>query len=205
MGLYQKYILPGLIDWACRTRPSTKQRQKVIPLAEGNVLEIGLGSGLNLSHYDSAKVKNLVGVEPAIEVWHKKKVNPENLDFSFEFLNAFAEDLPLDTNSFDTVVVTYTLCSIKDTDKTFSEIRRVLKPNGKLIFNEHGKAPDPFVLKWQSVLDPVWQKFSGGCSLKKDIPGLIETAGFQFQSIDSMYIPGWRPASFNYWGVASVR
>ena len=205
MGLYSKYVLPGIIDWACGQRPSTKQRLKVVPSAEGKILEIGVGSGLNIPFYDKAKVHHLTAIDPAPEVWQKNKIDQSSLGFGFEFIEAFAENLPVDNNSIDNVVITYTLCSILDTETSFEEIRRVLKPGGRLIFNEHGKAPDAVVQKWQQRIDPIWYKFSGGCSMKKDIPQLIESAGFHFKSLDSMYIPGWKPASFNYWGVASVR
>jgi ubiquinone/menaquinone biosynthesis C-methylase UbiE len=205
MGIYTKHILPPLIDWACRLRPSAKQREKVIPLAAGNVLEIGVGSGLNLPYYDSSRVTNLTAIDPEIRIWNQNKIDRKTLGFAFEFIETGAEAIPLDTNSVDCIVTTYTLCSIKDTDLAFEELRRVLKPGGRLIFNEHGKAPDASVHKWQNRLNPIWGRFSGGCSLNKDIPRLIQSAGFEFQSLDSMYIPGWRPAAFNYWGIASVR
>jgi len=205
MGFYNKYILPTLIDWACGFGPNTRQRQKVVPLAAGNVLEIGVGSGLNIPFYNNQQVDHLIAVDPAPEVWQKNKIDPSSLGFEFDFIEAFAQNMPVESKSIDSVVVTYTLCSILDSESAFDEIRRVLKPGGKLIFNEHGKAPDPSIQKWQQRIDPVWYQFSGGCSMKKDIPKLIESAGFGIKSLDSMYIPGWKPASFNYWGVAKLR
>lgn len=205
MGIYAKHILPPLIDWACRLRPSAKQREKVIPLAAGNVLEIGVGSGLNLPYYVSSQIKHLTAIDPEIRVWNQNRINQDTLGFSFEFIETGAESLPLENNSVDSIVTTYTLCSIKNIELAFTELRRVLKPGGKLIFNEHGKAPDASVHRWQNRLNPIWGKFSGGCSLTKDIPQLIQSEGFRFNSLDSMYIPGWKPAAFNYWGVAEIK
>ena len=205
MGLYSKYILPKLIDWACRQKPSAKQREKVIPLATGKVLEIGAGSGLNLPFYEKQNIRHLTVVEPALEVWQRNKVDTSTLGFEFTFVQAFAEELPLESNAFDTVVITYSLCTIKNTDRALDEVKRVLKPGGKLLFNEHGKAPDASVFQWQNRLDPIWQQFSGGCSLHKNIPELIKARGFIIHTLESMYVPGWKPASYNYWGVATVQ
>jgi ubiquinone/menaquinone biosynthesis C-methylase UbiE len=205
MGLYNKYVLPKVIDWTCKQNPNTKQRQKVVPLAIGNVLEIGIGSGLNLPFYSSSNVSNLVAIDPSVEIWNENKINTDELSFGFEFVKAIAEDIPSENNCFDTVLMTYTLCSIPDTDKAFEEIRRVLKPNGKLIFCEHGKAPDKTIQKWQNLINPLWKRFGGGCSLNRDIPTIIKGNGLNIQDIDTMYIPGWKPASFNYWGIAKPK
>ncbi|MGV8946881.1 MAG: class I SAM-dependent methyltransferase [Lutibacter sp.] len=182
-----------------------KQREKVIPLASGNVLEIGIGSGLNLTFYDKSKVNHLTAIDPSVEVWKKNIVDTNNLSFEFDFIKAFSENIPADNNSFDTVVITYTLCSIKDTTRAFEEIRRVLKPNGKLIFCEHGKAPDAGIERWQNIVNPFWKIVGGGCNLNKDIPLLIETNGLKIKKIEQMYIPGWKLASFNYWGIAEIK
>lgn len=205
MSLYNKYILPPLIDWACRLRPSAKQREKIVPRAEGKVLEIGVGSGLNLPYYNPEEISHLTAIDPDLRIWNRNKIDRKKLGFDFDFIETYAEDLPLDNNSIDTILTTYTLCSIKDLEGAFEEMRRVLKPGGRLLFNEHGKAPDASVFRWQKRLDPIWGKFSGGCSMKKDIPKLIRSAGFEIESLDTMYIPGWKPASFNYWGVSRVR
>ncbi len=205
MGFYNKYILPHAIDWACKQNSSMKQREKVIPLASGNVLEIGIGSGLNLTFYDKSKVNHLTAIDPSVEVWKKNIVDTNNLSFEFDFIKAFSENIPADNNSFDTVVITYTLCSIKDTTRAFEEIRRVLKPNGKLIFCEHGKAPDAGIERWQNIVNPFWKIVGGGCNLNKDIPLLIENNGLKIKKIEQMYIPGWKLASFNYWGIAEIK
>ncbi len=205
MGFYDKYILPSAINWACKQKPMSLQRMKVVPFAEGNVLEIGIGPGLNLPFYSKDKVKNLTAIEPSLETWKKNKINTQELPFDFEFVQAFAENIPAEDNSFDTVILTYTLCTIKDTFQSLEEIRRVLKPSGKLLFCEHGKAPDKVIQQWQNRINPLWKMVGGGCNLNKDIPMIIKVNGFQFENLESNYIPGWKPASFNYWGTAKIR
>lgn len=205
MGLYNKYILPKVIDWTCKQNPNKKQREKVVPLASDKILEIGIGSGLNLPFYNKISVKHLTAIDPSVEIWNKNSIDIDNLPFDFEFIKAFAEDIPLDNNSFDTIIFTYTLCSISDTVKAFDEIKRVLKKNGQLIFCEHGKAPDKSVQKWQNIINPIWKNLGGGCTLNRDIPLIIENNGLIINKMDTMYIPGWKPASFNYWGTAKIR
>ncbi len=202
MGLYNKYILPKAVNWACKQETSTRQRMQVIPLATGKILEIGIGSGLNLPFYNKKNVKHLTAIDPSKDLWAKNTIDTKKLPFEFAFTEAFAENIPEDDNRFDTVVITYTLCSISDTTKALEEMRRVLKPNGKLIFCEHGKAPDQVTQKWQNRINPLWKRLGGGCHLNKDIPLLIETNGFKMIDIEKRYIPGWKPASFNYWGTA---
>jgi ubiquinone/menaquinone biosynthesis C-methylase UbiE len=205
MGLYNKYILPKVIDWTCKQKPNMRQREKVIPLATGNVLEIGIGSGLNLPFYSGETVNHLTAIDPSTEIWDKNIINTKKLNFEFEFIKAIAEDIPEENNFFDTVVITYTLCTIPDTTKAFEEIRRVLKTSGKLIFCEHGKAPDKAVQKWQNIINPIWKRFGGGCNLNRDIPLIIKDNGFIIDEMETMYIPGWKPASFNYWGTAKQK
>lgn len=202
MKLYDKYLLPKVIDWTCKQKSNMRQREKVIPLASGNVLEIGVGSGLNLPVYNKDLVQHLTAIDPSKEIWNRNIVDPQKLPFTFNFIEAFAENIPIDSNSCDSVVVTYTLCTIPDTNKAFQEIRRVLKKNGKLIFCEHGKAPDKIIQRWQNFANPLWEKLGGGCNLNRDIPLIIQENGFKMKYIDTMYIPGWKPASFNYWGTA---
>ena len=205
MGIYSKYILPKVINWACKQNSAMKQREKVIPLAKETVLEIGVGTGLNLPYYDSSMVSQVTAIDPAIEIWNQHQIDTNLLDFEFDFTQASAEDLPFDNNSFDTVVLTYTLCSIASPELAFEEIRRVIKPNGQLIFREHGKAPDKFVQYIQNTINPIWKRFGGGCSLNRNIPSIIKDNGFSNMVLKSMYIPGWKPASFNYWGRAQMR
>ena len=205
MGLYSKYVLPRVIHFACGLKPNMRQREKVEPLATGEVLEIGLGSGLILPFYDSTRVKKLWGLEPAAEMRRMAADAVRALRFEFEFVDLPGEEIPLETDSVDTVLVTYTLCTIPETERALRGMARVLRPGGKLIFCEHGAAPDASVRRWQDRLNPVWMRIGGGCHLNRMIPDLISAGGFEIDTIDTMYLPGWRPAAFNYWGTASAR
>jgi ubiquinone/menaquinone biosynthesis C-methylase UbiE len=179
-----------------------KQRQKVVPRASGDVLEIGIGSGLNIPYYDSSRVRHLWGLDPSPEMWSIARPNADRSDLDVEYLQSGAESIPLEDAAADTVVMTYTLCTIPDPERALAEIRRVLKPRGKLLFCEHGRAPDRSVRRWQDRLNSVWGKLSGGCNLNRPISDLLEDAGFHSRDLQMMYIPGWRPACFNYWGSA---
>jgi len=179
-----------------------KQREKVVPAARGRVLEIGIGSGLNLPYYDPSRIERLWGLDPSPEIWSLASGRVAGAPLSVEFLEAAAEAIPLDAHSADTVVVTYTLCSVADVESVLSEVRRVLRPGGEVLFCEHGLAPDESVRKWQERLNPAWRKLGGGCNLNRDIPGFLRRGGFDIRVLEAEYIPGWRPASFTYWGVA---
>jgi ubiquinone/menaquinone biosynthesis C-methylase UbiE len=203
MGIYQKYVLPRFVNFTCGLKPTMKQREKIVPLAQGRVLEIGIGSGLNLPFYTPGRVKHLWGLDPSPEMWALAQKKLGTLDFDVEFLEAPAEDIPLDDGSVDTVLITYTLCTIPDVPAALEEARRVLKSDGSLVFCEHGLAPDESVRRWQNRLNPLWKRIGGGCNLNRPITTLIEQAGFRIRDMDTMYIPGWKPASFNYWGTAN--
>ena len=205
MNIYEKYLLPRIVNFACGLKPMMKQREKVVPLAEGRVLEIGIGSGLNLPFYTQGKVKHLWGLDPSQETWALAHDKLGIFDFDIDFIEASAEDIPLESCSADTILVTYTICTIPDVFSALKEARRVLKSGGSLLFCEHGLAPDESVQRWQNRMNPLWTKIGGGCNLNRPIPELIEQAGFRIRSMDTMYIPGWKPASFNYWGVATYR
>lgn len=202
---YESKILPRIINKVCACGPAMKQRAKIVPHASGRVLEIGIGSGLNLGFYDAEKVDRLFGIDPSAEILEIAKLQQSGLPFDVELFANGAESIPLGTNSVDTIMYTYTLCTIPDLEASFSEMRRVLKPGGQMLFCEHGKAPDAAVQKWQNRIQPIWKPFSGGCHLNRDIPKLIEQGGFSIQQLDSMYIPGPKFASFNYWGRASAQ
>ncbi len=203
MGFYDRYILPKVLNWSCGTKPVRQQRQKVVPLAEGRVLEIGIGSGLNLPYYDPAKVERVIGLDPAEEMLAYARRKSEHLPFTVEYLALEGERIPLERQSVDTVLVTYTLCTIPDAIAALEGMRQVLKPGGRLIFCEHGRAPDAAVRRWQHRLNPLWNRIGGGCNLDRDIPALIEAAGFRIDSLDTMYLPRTpRFAGFNYWGSA---
>ena len=205
MGLYRRYILPRVVHFTCGLKPNMRQREKVVPRARGRVLEIGIGSGLNLPYYDSAKVSKLWGLDPSPEMIRMAKRTAGSLPFEVEFIGLPGDEIPLADHSVDTVVVTYTLCTIPDTAPALRQMNRVLRPGGELIFCEHGAAPDASVRRWQDRLNPIWKQLGGGCNLNRPIPMLIEAGGFRITSLDTMYLPGWRPASFNYWGTAVPR
>lgn len=202
-GLYSKHILPKIVHFTCSTKPCMYQRRKVVPLARGRVLEIGIGSGLNLPYYDSGKVTKVWGLEPSPEMTAMAEKAAQSVAFEVEFIGLPGEEIPLDDKSVDTVLMTYTLCTIPGAAQALRQMARVLKPGGELIFCEHGAAPDEGVRRWQDRVNPVWKRFSGGCHLNRSIPHLIEEGGFQVKDMKTMYLPGWRPASFNYWGTAA--
>lgn len=205
MGLYSRYILPTAIHFTCGLKPSMRQREKVVPRARGRVLEIGIGSGLNLAFYDPDRVTKVWGLEPAPEMIRMARRAADSLPFEVEFIGLPGEEIPLEDNSVDTVVVTYTLCTIPDTAPVLEQIGRVLRPRGELLFCEHGAAPDTTVRRWQDRLNPIWKQLAGGCNLNRPISALIEEGGFRIKDLETMYIPGWRPGSFNYWGSAVRR
>ena len=200
--LYNKYLLPRLIHLTCSGEPHTRQRQKLVPLARGRVLEVGVGSGLNLPYYDPGEVTDVVALDPSPQVIRMAVRSAATASFDVTLVTAGSEDLPLDSGSFDTVLLTYTLCTIPDHESALREMARVLKPGGRLLFCEHGVAPDAGVRRWQNRLDPLWRHLGGGCHLNRDIPSLIRLGGFDIEGLETMYIPGWRPGSYNYWGSA---
>lgn len=202
---YERHLLPYLIDMACGIGPVQKQREKVVPLAHGRVLEIGIGTGLNLPHYDAARVDHIVGLDPGTEMHPLAQKRLEASGLAVELVGLSAERIPYDDATFDSVLVTFSLCTIPDAVAALREMRRVLKPQGRLIFCEHGRAPDASVARWQDRLTPVWSKFAGGCHLNRDIPALLEQAGFVCEDLQTMYLPGPRPLTFNYWGTAVAR
>jgi ubiquinone/menaquinone biosynthesis C-methylase UbiE len=202
MGLYDRYILPRAISLACSSKPNRKQREKVVPLAEGEVLEIGVGSGLNFPHYDTSKVRKVWGLEPSEGMRKLARKNLGDSTLEVEMIDLPGEEIPLGANSVDTVLVTYTLCTIPDAEAALRGMGRVLRPGGKLLFCEHGLAPDDGVRKWQQRINPTWRRFAGGCNVNRDIPGLLESSGFRVIVDERMYIPGVKVLSYNYWGTA---
>ncbi len=203
MSWYDQRILPGLIDLVCGSSAVQRQRQKVVPLAEGCVLEIGLGPGHNLSFYDPQKVERVLGLEPSAAMRARAAPRAAAAPFPVELIDLPGERIPLPDDSVDTVLLTYTLCTIPDALAALQGMRRVLRPGGRLLFCEHGRAPDPAVQRWQDRLDGLWGMFSGGCHLNRDIAGLLTAGGFALTEVQSMYLPGSpRWTSFNVWGMA---
>jgi ubiquinone/menaquinone biosynthesis C-methylase UbiE len=181
--------------------PETRRLREVwIPQAEGEVLEVGIGSGLNLELY-TQRVSQVHGVDPSLELQRMARKRSGRIDVEF-LLQSVENPLPLSSGSMDTVVLTWTLCSIPDPQKALLEIKRVLKSEGKLIFIEHGLAPDSGVAAWQGRLTPIWKRIGGGCHLNRKIDDLIKQAGFRIAELTTSYLPGPRPMTYTYQGAA---
>jgi ubiquinone/menaquinone biosynthesis C-methylase UbiE len=201
MGFYQNQIVPLLINLAMRRRDLAAYRSRIVPAAEGRVLEIGIGSGLNLPFY-SRHVEHVIGLDPSPKLLAMARRASERTSGTVDFVDGSAEEIPLGNGTIDTVVMTWALCSIPDATRALREIHRVLKPGGRLLFVEHGRAPDPNVVQWQDRLTPVWKRVSGGCHLNLAIGSLIEAAGFQFNRLETGYMRGPKPMTFMYEGSA---
>ena len=202
---YTNYILPKVTEVLCASKPIMKQREKVVPLAAGRVLEIGVGSGLNFEYYNPVKVKYIFALDPSKELLGiaKKRINKSQP--TTEFIQGYAEAIPLQNKTIDTILITYSMCTIKDLITSMVEMNRVLKSTGKLIFCEHGTAPEVSVQRWQNFLNPIWRRLGGGCNLNRNIPQILESNGFQIENLETMYLPGFKPVCYNYWGVAKPR
>lgn len=206
MGLYDKYILPHLLKVAMGQQNITDQRTKAVPLAQGRVLEIGLGAGHNIPHYNSAQVDVVYGLEPSAEMRAIAAPLIESAEVEVELLDSSAEDIPLESGSVDTVLTTFTLCTVGDTQAALASMRRVLKPGGRLVFCEHGISPDPSIRKWQERINPIWRPLGGGCNINRDIPKLLTDSGFHIEALETGYLPQTpRVLSYNYWGHAAIR
>ena len=204
MSLYSKYVLPPLIDLAMRNREQVRLRAKWIPHARGEVLEIGIGSGLNLPFY-SAAVQRIYGVDPSAELLRMARKRSSERALKIDFFTQSAEDkLPLGDASVDTVVVTWTLCSMNSPLLALQEARRVLKPDGRLIFVEHGHSPDRGVAAWQDRITPLWKRIAGGCTLNRKIDELVTGAGFHIAELNTGYAVGPRPMTYMYEGIAQA-
>ncbi len=204
MGWYAEKVLPSLINVACTTKPTARQREKIVPLASGDVLEIGFGGGLNLPFYNSSRVRKVWGLEPSAGMRKSAERRLERTNLDVELIDLPGERIPLEDDSVDTVLVTYTLCSIEEVHDALAGMRRVLKPGGRLLFCEHGKAPDEPVRRWQNRLNGAWNSVSGGCNINRDVPALLEQSGFSLVEDNRMYIPGLKILCYNYWGIAEI-
>jgi ubiquinone/menaquinone biosynthesis C-methylase UbiE len=203
MGFYAKFILPRCIDLAMSNKESCRLRAQWIPRARGQVLEIGAGSGLNLRFYTS-QVTRVVALEPSPQLQRMARERASQSTVPVEFLSQTAEEtLPLAPQSIDTIVLTWTLCSIAGAAQALQRARDVLKEDGQLIFVEHGRSPDPRVAAWQDRLTPFWKRIGGGCHLNRQIDQLVTTSGFRIRELTTSYLPGPRPMTFIYQGLAS--
>ncbi len=201
MGLYRRLILPRLIDLAMKDETAAARRSELIPKARGSVLEVGVGSGLNLPFYSSA-VTHLYAIDPSPELLRMAGKKIDRVTFPVELVCQSAEQLPVYRESIDTIVTTWTLCSIPDPLGALREMKRVLKPGGCLLFVEHGFSPDPKVQAWQRRINPIWRRVAGGCNVDRKIDELIRSAGFNIARLQTTYLPGPRPMTYTYEGSA---
>lgn len=203
MSFYENHVLPHLIGLACGAPQIMKQRSRIVPAAEGRVLEVGFGAGPNLAFYDPARVTRLFALEPSEGMRRKAARALAQSPVETEVIDLSAERIPLEADSMDTVVLTYTACTIPDVNAALAEMRRVLRPGGRLLFSEHGEAPDAGVHAWQRRIEPVWKPLSGGCHLTRKIDDLIIGAGFRMDRLEAGYLPrSPKFAAFNYSGAA---
>ncbi|MGN6496453.1 MAG: class I SAM-dependent methyltransferase [Tsuneonella sp.] len=206
MGLgrfYDQRILPRVITYCCGQEEIGELRAKLVPLAEGSVLELGCGGGLNQQYYDAARVNAFAGVDPSAALLDQARRSAQAKGWDTDIRQGVGEALPFGDDSFDTVVCTYTLCSVSDHARTIAEMRRVLKPGGRLLFLEHGRAPDPAPRKWQGRIEPVWKHLAGNCHLTRQIGPALGGGGFSVEPLGQQYLakaPRW--AGWMEWGIA---
>ena len=197
MTLYSRWILPYLTDLSMRQKRLVPFRQRVVRQAHGRVLEIGIGSGLNLPFYDRG-IEWVCGIDPSPELLGFAQKRIREAAVPIELVRASSEALPLEDQSIDTIVVTFTLCTIPDVAQALTEMRRAVKPDGELLFVEHGRAPEPRVARWQDRLTPLWRRVVGGCHLNRDVDELIRTAGFRLEQVRTGYLGAWTPRSMAF-------
>lgn len=200
---YDEKIVPRFIKCACSSPAIMKLREKVVPLASGKVFEIGCGGGINQQLYDPAKISSYAGLDPSEKGLEFARTEAKRRGFQADIRQGFGEHIPFADGSFDTVVCTFTLCSVESQDRTLAELRRVLKPGGRLLYAEHGGAPDAGVRKWQGRIEPVWKRLAGGCHLTRPVTSAISASGFEAHEAGERYapkIPRW--VGWMEWGEA---
>jgi ubiquinone/menaquinone biosynthesis C-methylase UbiE len=201
MGFYQERIIPYLVQRSMRQETLVPYRERVVSGAGGRILEVGIGSGMNLRYYGD-RAEHVIGLDPSAKLLAMAAQADRRTELSVELVKGSAETIPIEDQSIDTVLITWTLCSIPDVDRALSEMRRVLKPNGRLLFVEHGLSPDDKVRRWQERLNPIWKRVAGGCNLNRAVTQLIEVAGFRVERVDTGYMKGPKPMTFMYEGRA---
>ena len=202
---WDRHMTPRLIRCCCAQPQILKARSHVVPLASGDVFELGCGGGINLPFYDRSKVTSLCGCDPTPALLDDSKRLVAEAGFAGEIVAGVGEDIPFATDRFDTVVTTFTLCSVDEPARVLEEIKRVLKPGGTAIFLEHGRAPDAAVRAWQGRIEPLWKRMAGNCHLTRPIADAYEGAGFKTDRMGSRYIPKTpRPLGWIEWGVARI-
>jgi len=200
MSFYRERVLPHLVHMSMRQATFEPYRQRVVTAASGRVLEIGVGSGLNLPLYQAAT--HVIGLDPSTTLLTMARGRAGGRTTAFEFIEGTAETIPLPDQSIDTVVSTWTLCSIPDVARALAEIRRVLKTDGRLLFAEHGRSPEPRVVRWQDRLTPLWRRIGGGCHLNRPIDQLVQASGLRVEQLRTGYMAGPKPMTFMYEGIA---
>ena len=205
MSFYEKRILPHVINCACGSPAVERQRVKVVPSARGRVLELGIGTGLNAKHYSADAVAEVIGIDPSRASWELAQTKIEDAAVPICYYQSSAEDIPLDSDSIDTAVITYTLCTIPDPQKALAEVARVLRPGGQLLVAEHALAPDESIVKWQHRLDGLWGKIAGGCHINRNIKELLEDSPLNIIQWQGMYLPKTpKVVGYNVWGAAQL-
>ncbi|HZW46766.1 MAG TPA: class I SAM-dependent methyltransferase [Microvirga sp.] len=205
MNIYSRYIGPKIVSCLCAMDDITAERERVIPLATGVVLEIGMGPGLNLPLYNPLTVTKIIGVDPNDAFLHLGATRHRNSRVPLEIVRAPAEALPLRDGIVDTAVITYTLCSVDDPEQALREVRRVLKAEGRVLFLEHGLSPEEDVARWQHRLNPVWRSLAVGCNLTRPVAELLQSTGFSIKDMEEYYLGGApRVLGFHCRGVAQI-
>jgi ubiquinone/menaquinone biosynthesis C-methylase UbiE len=202
MSFWADHVVPHLVEKACRSQEILAERRRWIPRAYGDVLELGVGSGLNLAFYDAAAVGKVTGIDPSAPLLTRAAARARDAPVAVELVPGTAEQLPFADRSFDSAVIIYALCSIGDPPRALAELRRVLRPGGELFFIEHGLAPDAAPRRWQRRLTPLWRRLGGGCHLDRDIAAILRDAGFRIDELSTAYSDGPRWLSFTYQGAA---
>lgn len=188
-GFWDRHIMPRMITCCCGQPAVAKARSRIVPRAHGQVLELGCGGGINLDHYDRSRVERLSGIDPSPQLLEGARAAAKARGIAVDFRSGYAEALPFADGAFDTVLTTFTLCSVQDTDMVLSEMRRVLKPGGVILFLEHGAAPDSGPARWQRRIEPVWKKIAGGCHLTRPVADSFRKQGFTLADCDARYMP----------------
>ncbi|WP_240330754.1 class I SAM-dependent methyltransferase [Sphingorhabdus sp. Alg239-R122] len=188
-SFWGRHIMPRLICYACGQPQIMKRRAQIVPKASGKILELGAGGGINLQFYDPQKVDHVTGIDPSTELINRARQTATRSQTPFDIVGGVAEDMPFEEDSFDTVLITFTLCTVTNQAQSLREVRRVLKPGGKLLYLEHGRAPDDAVHIWQQRVEPMWKRMAGGCHLTRGISSAIENAGFSTTATTGEYMP----------------
>ncbi|KAA1427579.1 class I SAM-dependent methyltransferase [Nocardioides antri] len=202
MNPYERYLLPWIIEHSCAIGPIQKKRKALVPHAHGRVLEVGVGTGHNIPFYDRDRISELIAVDPAEHMHGRARKRADDAGIDVRVLGLSAERIPLEDDAVDSIVMTFTLCTIPDPTAALAEMRRVLKPGGELLFLEHGRAPTAGVQKWQRRLNPIQNRIGGGCNLDRAIPALVRQ-DFTISDLDEGYLPGPKFTSYVYSGTAT--